>query len=398
MKKNNESLKIKNYLFLVFLMVIPTLFLNCKGKKDAPAPPSPSVTVAKVTQETIPIYLNYVGNTQSVRSVDITARVEGFLIERAFEDGADVNQGDLLLVIDPREFEAQLDQAVAQLESDEAALKYAREQVTRYRPLVDKDFITRDQFDHYVTEVEEAKAAVDADKAAIKLAELNLSYCRMYAPFDGRIGQRQVDVGNLVGAGLAGGTATTLANIVQLDPIYVYFSPSERDLPEILRKRQDGELKVKIVLPDESLHPHDGNVDFVNNTVDVSTSTILIRAIVPNPKKNLLPGQFSQVRLLLKMQPDALLVPEQAVGESQGGSYVYVVNKEDKVEDRSIELGTTYKGKREIKKGVSLGERVIIDGLQKVRAGITVQPKFASSKNGPKNPQASPQPQKGSKD
>jgi membrane fusion protein, multidrug efflux system len=341
-KENNEFLRTVDCLLLVFIISIPLFHLGCKGKKESTTPPAPSVTVAKVTEKTIPIYLNYVGTTESIRSVNISARVEGFLVDRAFQDGADVNQGDLLFVIDPREYEAQLESAKARLSQDEAALRYAREQVERYKPLVDKDFITRDQFDQYVTEVEEARAAVEADKAAIKLAELNLSYCRMYAPFDGRIGQRQVDVGNLVGAGLAGGTATTLATIVQLDPIYVYFSPSQRDLPEILRKRHDGDLRVKIVLPDESLHPQDGTVDFVDNTVDVATSTILMRSIVPNPEKDLLPGQFTKVRLLLKMKPDALLVPEQAVGEDQGGSYVYVVNDANKVESRSVELGTTY--------------------------------------------------------
>jgi membrane fusion protein, multidrug efflux system len=394
MSKNSPLFKY-NGLNFVIISICSIVLFSCDRNKDSTKAPAPVVTVAEVVQETIPIYLNYVGNTQSVRSVDIGARVEGFLIERAFEDGSDVKEGDLLFVIDPREFQAQLDNAIAQLAKDDAALKYAREQVKRYKPLVDKDFITRDQFDQYVTDVEEAKAAVEADRAAVRLAELNLSYCRMYAPFDGRIGQRQVDVGNVVGVEAGFGEITKLATLVQLDPIYVYFSPSERDLPEILRKREDGELKVSIVLPDESVHPHGGVVDFVNNTVDLSTSTILMRAIVPNPEKKLLPGQFAHVRLRLKVQPNALLVPEQAVGEAQGGSYVYVVSDENKVEDRSVELGTTYNGKREITKGVILGERVIIDGLQKVRPGITVTPKLASTNSASKDSKSSPQPAKG---
>lgn len=394
MSKTSSSVKY-NVLNLILISICPIVLLSCGTDKDSTKAPAPVVKVAEVTQETIPIYLNYVGNTQSVRSVDISARVEGFLIERAFEDGADVEEGDLLFVIDPREYQARLENSVAQLAKDEAALKYAREQVRRYKPLVERDFITRDQFDQYVTDTEEAKAAVEADRAAIKLAELNLSYCSMYAPFDGRIGQRQVDVGNVVGSQAGFGQITTLATLVQLDPIYVYFSPSERDLPEILDKRKNGELKVSIVLPDESVHPHQGVVDFVNNTVDVATSTLLMRAIVPNPEENLLPGQFTQVRLLLRMQPDALLVPAQAVGEAQGGSYVFVVNDENKVENRRVELGTPYKGKREITKGMSLGERVIIDGLQKVRPGITVRPKLVSTGRGSNQSNATPQPEKG---
>jgi multidrug efflux system membrane fusion protein len=395
MSKISSSFKYAG-LSLIILICSISLF-SCDRKKDAGTPLAPVVTVADVTKETIPVYLNYVGNTQSVRSVDISARVEGFLIERTFEDGADVKEGDLLFVIDPRQYKAQLDNAIAELARDKASLKYAREQVRRYKPLVEKDFITKDQFDQYVTSMEEFRAAVEADKAAIKLAELDLSYCRMYAPFDGRIGQRQVDVGNVVGVQAGFGQVTTLATLVQLDPIYVYFSPGQRDLPEILNKRKKGELKVSIVLPDGTVPPRSGVVDFVNNTVDLSTSTILMRAIVPNPEKKLLPGQFTQVRLLLKMQPNALLVPAQAVAEDQGGSYVYVVDEENKVEHRSVKLGTTYGGKREITHGVSFGERVIIDGLQKVRPGITVKPKLASAISGSNGSKATGKPLKDSK-
>ena len=216
-------------------------FSGCDRKKEVSAPP-PVVTVAEVKEETVPVYLDYVGTLQAINTVDIVARVEGFLQEQVFDDGADVKKDDLLFVIDPRPFQAQFENAQAQLAKDEAALSYARQQIERYKPLVDKEFIARNAFDQFSTRVKELQAAVEADRAAIKLAELNLSYCRMYAPFDGRIGRRYVDVGNLVGAG----QDTKLATLVQLDPIYVYFSPSSRYLPEILRQQEKEKLTAAV--------------------------------------------------------------------------------------------------------------------------------------------------------
>lgn len=390
----NEGRYISIVCYAVIMYITSTLFLivGCERKQEQAAPPV--VTVAKVTQMTVPIYLNYVGTTQSVRSVDIVARVEGFLWERHFVDGADVKEGDLLFVIDPRQYQASLDNARGQLAEDEAALAYAREQVERYRPLAEKQFITRDAFDQYVTKVKEAEAAVEADRAAVKLAELNLSYCRMYAPSDGRIGQRQVDVGNVVGSTQGFGQTTGLANIVQLDPIYVYFSPTERDLPEILRKRNEGDLLVTVILPDESIHPHQGKVDFIDNTVDSTTATITMRGVVPNPEKTLLPGQYAKVRVLLTTEPNAIVVPEQAVSEDQDGLYVLVVGQDNKVENRRVVVGTTYNGMRVIEDGVKPGELVIMEGLQKVKPGSLVQTKLASSEDISKRPVVSPSPSK----
>src|SRR3990170_8479311 len=213
MRENEgHSLSIVRYAVIIYFASSLFLIVGCERKQEQAAPPV--VTVAKVTQMTVPIYLNYVGTTQSVRSVDIVARVEGFLWERNFIDGADVKEGDLLFVIDPRQYQASLDNARGQLAEDEAALAYAREQVERYRPLAEKQFITRDAFDQYVTKVKEAEAAGEGDRGAVKVGGLNLSYCRMYAPSDGRIGQRQVDVGNVVGSTQGLGQTTGLANIV----------------------------------------------------------------------------------------------------------------------------------------------------------------------------------------
>jgi RND family efflux transporter MFP subunit len=379
---------LKAALFLTLLVFI----LTACGKDEKKAPPAMPVTVADVKSETVPIYLEYVGTTQSIQTVDINARVEGFLVKRAFKDGADLEEGDLLFVIDTRPFEASLQQAQAQLAEDRAALAYAEEQVRRYKPIVEKEYITQDTYDGYVTRAAEARAAVEADMANVTQAKLNLSYCTMYAPFDGRIGRRYVDVGNLVGAA---GAPTKLATMVQLDPMYVYFSVAERDIPQIFEEHSKNDLTVSIVLPDESKHPEDGTIDFINNEVDVNTGTMEMRAVVPNGSKTMLPGQFVKVQLLLKEQPGALLVPQQAIGEFQGQQYVYVVGPDNKVEYRNVTSGSEYKELVVVEDGVKAGEKVITEGLQKVKPGMTVVPETASQKSQKSSPQPSPTGEKG---
>jgi multidrug efflux pump subunit AcrA (membrane-fusion protein) len=401
----------RRVVFTVGLMVIG--LLGCgrqQATQEMAAPPPPGVTVAAVTQQTIPIYLDYIGSTAAVRSVDIRARVEGFLQKRAFTEGADVKEGDLLFGIDPSPFQAALEQAQAQLAGDEAALAgvqaqllkdkaslaYAREQVERYRSLANQEFVTREAFDNYRTQADQAAAAVaadnaainqataaiKADRAAITQAKLNLSYCTIRAPMSGRIGRALVDVGNLVGPG----ENSVLASIVQLDPIYVYFSASARELAQIVKHQQQGELPATVMLANQSTHPHQGKVDFLNNTMDAATATLKMRAIAPNPEKTLFPGQYARVRLLVARKPDALLVPAQAVGDDQAGQYVLVVGQDNKVERRSIVAGATYQSLRVVEKGVQATERVITEGFQKVQAGIVVQPKLAAPTDGARTP------------
>ncbi len=390
MRKINTNISSKSFLLAIVVIVLLTVSLMSCGKSDKDKSTTEmTVTVAEVKSETVPIYLDYVGTLQSIEKVDINARVEGFLVERAFKDGADVIAGDLLFVIDTRPFEAALEAAEAQLAEDLAALSYAREQVSRYKSLVEKDYITRDAYDEYLTQATEAQAIVEADRANVVQAELNLSYCTMYAPFDGRIGRRLVDVGNLVGAG---SEATLLATIVQLDPIYVYFNVAERDIPEILKQQNIKPLTLSIVLPDESKHPEDGTVDFVDNQVDVTTGTITLRGVVSNASKTLLPGQYVKVQLLLEQQPNTLVVPSQAVGEQQGDTYVYVVGNDNKAEFRNVTAGSSYGGMRIIEKGVSAGEKVIVNGLQKVKPGITVKTETQAEAEAKKKATGSPKP------
>ena len=362
---------------LIFLITIICLFttIGCNRNKKAKQQ-KPSVTVSKAISKTIPVYYDFVGNTQSIQSVNITARVEGYLTERNFKDGQDVNKGDLLFVIDPRPFEASLDEAKAQLASDKAALNYAVEQVTRNKPLVKKQYITQDQYDQYVTQVDEARAAVKADEAQVVQAELNLSYCYMYAPFDGRIGRRLVDVGNLVGVA---GQDNTLATLVKLDPIYVYFSPTERDIAVLTQQYNNDKLRAYVVLPDEKIYPQEGHVDFIDNTVDQTTGTLTMRAVIPNPDDIILPGQFTKIRLFVKEQPNAILVPQKAVQSQQGETIVYKLKSDNTVVNTEVTVGGEYKEYSVITKGLKAGDVVVTEGVQKVKSGIKVDPTFADN-------------------
>jgi len=330
--------------------------------------------VFKALQQTVPVYLDYIGSTESVRSVDIRARVEGFLDTRNFVEGDDVKQGEVVYVIDRRPFEAALGKSMGQLARDGAQADFARVQMERYRRLAEQDFVAKENYDDWATQYEQALAAVAADEAQVVEDRLNLSWCTMTAPLDGRIGITYVHVGNLVGAG----EDTKLATIVQLDPIYVYFSPSVSNLQTILKHQQQKDPTVKIQLPDGTEHPYTGTLDFVNNQADQATSTVMLRAVVPNPEKTLLPGQFVTAQLFVADVPDVILVPKQAVSEDQRGSYVYVVDKQGKIEYRAVEVSHEYKKYRVIQKGLKADEPVVIDGQQKVRPGMAVKTETAS--------------------
>lgn len=379
MTRNRQIRSLNRWLGLSLLTLLCLLFLlfwGCKKEnKNPPQPPPPEVTVEKVALQTVPVHLNYVATTDSVKTVDIRARVEGFLEERLFIEGADVKKGDIVFVIEKAPYQAELEGSLAQLARDKAVLSFARDQVKRYKPLAEKDFVTQEALEDYETKAREAAAAVKADRAKIKQDRLNLGYCTMYSPLDGRIGRTLVNVGNLVGAG---GQDTKLATIVQLDPLYVYFSPSEKDLRLILKYRQEKEIPVDVILSDGSTHAYPGKVDFIDNTADPKANTINMRAVIPNPEKRLLPGVYVQASLFLCDVPDTPLISEKAIAEDQTGMYVYVVGKDNKVEKRLVKVGFLYKHQKIIWKGLKAGDRVITEGLQMVRPGMVVRPREAS--------------------
>jgi RND family efflux transporter MFP subunit len=338
------------------------------------------VAVFEVSPQEVPIYREFVGTTASIQSVDIRARVEGFLDEMAFEEGDDVNEGALLFVIDKRPFEATLAEAKGQLAKDQAALAFAQNQVERYKSLAEKDYVSKEQYDGYVTQAEELTAAVEADKATVEQAELNLSYCTMVAPFSGRIGRRFVDVGNLVGAG----EKTKLAELVQLDPMYIYFSPSGKDSMEVIRHMREGPVEARLVFSGKKVSKHVGQVDFVDNVVAPSTSTVMMRATMPNPERILLPGVYVDVRLKLAEVSDALIIPQKAIQEDQGGPYVMLIGKGKRVEQRYVELGESYDDNQRIMKGLEEGDRIVVDRLQLMKQDMKVRPRIVAKDTGVK--------------
>ncbi|MDQ0471503.1 efflux RND transporter periplasmic adaptor subunit [Labrys wisconsinensis] len=335
----------------------------------AAAPPAMPVPVTAVVKRSLPLYLDYPARTESVSNVVLLAKVSGYLQEQPAADGADVKAGDLLYRIDSRDYEATLDQAKAQLERDVASLDYQRSNLDRGSELAKSGFLAKDTFDQRTSAVRQAQATLAMDRAAIRTAEINLAYTEIRAPFAGRLGRNQAPVGTLVSVG-----GTTLNTLVQLDPIYVTFNPSEGDLAEIQKARAEGAVEADITVPGGPATPHRGKLTFLDNAVDRSTGTITARATIGNGDFSLLPGQYVRIRLHVGEQPDALMVPQTALGSSQLGKYLYVVGAGNTVEQRLVSLGPTDGDLVVIESGVAAGDQVIDGNLQKIGPGMPVQP------------------------
>lgn len=376
---------------IVLLLLIASAGLpaGCRNKPanantDA-APPPPSVTVQQPVMRDVVHYAEFSGATGAVASVTIRARVEGYLQRIHFTEGAMVEKGDLLFTIDDQPYRARRDEALAELAMRQADLRLA--QATRTR----KENALRD---HAVSEVEvidaraqlgRAEAGVAAAEAALRTAELNLSYTRVTAPLGGRIGRSLVDIGNLVGAG----DRTRLTTIVKDDPIYAYFTVSEREWGRYQTGRsveQDADTKPPIIylgLGGQKDFPYTGRLDFVDNQMDASTGTIQLRGIFANPDHRILAGLFARVKIAVGETADALLVPDNALGRDQQGRFVLVAGPDNVTQYRPVATGERIGGMRIIQKGLTKDERVIVNGIQKARPGSPVTPVEAKSEAAP---------------
>ena len=288
--------------------------------------------------------------------------------EQSAPDGADVKKGDLLYRLDARDFKVVLDQANAQIERDAASLDYQKSSFHRGDELAKSGWLAKDSFDQRSSSMRQAEAALAADQATARAAQLNLDYAEIRAPFSGRLGRNQASVGTLVNSG-----GTALNTLVQLDPIYVTFNPSETDLAETEKARRNGPVAVEVTVPGEAAPTHKGDLTFIDNAVDRSTGTVTARATIANKDLNLLPGQYVRVRVHVRDQPDALLVPQAAIGSGQLGKYVFVVSPDSKVEQRLVVLGPTDGELVTVLHGISEADRVITGNLQKIGPGMPVQ-------------------------
>jgi membrane fusion protein (multidrug efflux system) len=347
----------------------------CDRGAEAPAPPPLEVGVAPVEAARIPVYLEHVGTTEAVNSVEVRARVRGVLERVLFKEGADVAEGELLFVIEQAPYRAALEEAKGDLARAEATLERSQMDYARAEELARRQVASQADLDHARAARNEAAASVQALRAAVEKAKLDLGYTEVRAPISGRIGRILVTRGNLVG----GSEETVITTIVQLDPIYVYFSPSERERFDVLRLRKEGryvqreEIEVHAVLADGSEFPQLGRLDFVDNTVDPSVGTVRVRAVFPNPDKTLLPGEYAKLRILVGRDVPVLLVPARAILQEQGGSTVFVVAADGTVEARPVVAGAASGTSRVIESGLEAGERVAVDNLGKLRAGAKVQ-------------------------
>jgi RND family efflux transporter MFP subunit len=375
-----NATKQKWIVVLLMGIALLTTFLGC-SKKTPVQPPGPEVTVAQPLQKNVRRFYDLTGNTEAIEMVDIRARVEGFLEKVHFKDGVNVKEGDVLFTIEQEVFIADVEQAKAVLESNNAESRRAQADLDRVKIAVETGAVSEQEVDLKRADRDIAVASVAQAKALLKQAELQLSYTTITSPVTGRISRRYVDKGNLVGSG----EKTLLTRVVAFDPIYVYSNISETLLSQMLKKagktsqeRSEAKLKFNIGLATEEGFPHEGLIDFVDNRLDETTGTVQIRGVVPNENRLLYPGMFVRIRIPSIQETQSLLVYEKAIGTDLGGKFILIVGKDNIVERRYVKLGQLYEDMRVIEKGLEETDRYIYKGIQRARPGMPVTPKEES--------------------
>jgi membrane fusion protein, multidrug efflux system len=360
----------KPYFTLGLACLVAVLPVGCAKKVTAAfEQPPTSVTVSAAVSHDVPIYLDEIGKNGAFESVTVTPQVGGRITERHFEDGANLQKGQLLFVIDPRPFKAQLDSAQANLAQAKAALELAKIQFARDEELVGTKAISKQDYDTKKSTVDVDEAQVEATQAALETAKLNLEYCFIRSPIEGRAGARLVDIGNVVQA-----NTTSLLLIQRLDPIYADFTVTERDLPDVQKQMVRGNLQAQVRLPsDGENRTRAGKVTFLDNAVQNGTGTVNLRATIPNSDSHFWPGQFVNVRLVLATEKGAVLIPNEATQISQKGPFVYVIKPDQTAELRLVTLGQRQGGNVVVTNGLAAGENVVLTGHLTVVPGLKVK-------------------------
>ena len=356
----------------VLLLFMSVLFIDaCSPKKKPPVNKPVPVVTAVATTKTIPVQMTAMGSVEAFQTISVRTQITAQIGKVLFKEGRDVKKGDLLLTLDCRTNEAALAQAQANLVRDKAQARYAKEQVSRYADLIKKDYVARDQFDQIQANAAALEATLKADEAIVESNRVQMQYCSIYSPIDGRTGMLKVNQGNIVKV-----NDTEILTINQIQPIYVTFAIPEKDLPRVKKYSSDKTLKVEALIPGED-RPENGELTFVDNAIDKTTGTITIKGTFANKEKRLVPGQFVNVVLMLTTEPDAILVPSQSVNQGQEGQYVFVINPDTKAEMRPVEIGHALNGETVILKGIHAGERVVTDGQMRLIPGAKVTIKDA---------------------
>jgi multidrug efflux system membrane fusion protein len=334
-----------------------------------PAMPPPLVTAVRASTQDVPRYLDEIGRNAAFEAVTVTPQASGRIVERHFQDGENLTRGQLLFVIDPRPYKAQVDSAQAALAQAKAALDLARIQFVRDQEVIGEKAISQQDYDTKKNAVDVDQAQVEAAQAALETAKINLDYCYIHSPIDGRAGARLVDVGNVVQP-----NTTSLLSIQRLDPIYANFTITEGDLPAVQKQMSSGLLKAAVRLPsDVENAARSGRVEFLDNAVQNGTGTVNLRATISNSDHHFWPGQFVDVKLVLSTEKAAVLIPNQATQISQRGPFVYVVKSDDTAELRPVKLGQRQGDEVVVTEGVAASERVVVAGQMLVRPGGKVR-------------------------
>lgn len=376
--KSKKSLMTLCFAGLVVIVAVIVLIVMRHGRSRV-ITEEPVVGVTQAIADDVEIYGEYVGRVRASQFVEVRARVEGYLEKMLFEEGSTVSKGQVLFVINPDTYKARVDKARAQLKKDEALEQKTRRDLERIRPLYEQNAASQLDLDNAIAAYETASASVGMSKADLAQAELELSYTTVRSPIGGRISERMVDVGTLVGPG----AKSLLATVVESDTVLIDFSMTALDyLKSKERNVELGEHNasrawqpyVTITLADNTVYLHKGMVDFAEPQVDPNTGTFSVRARMPNPERSILPGQFTKVRVLLDVKEDATVVPLKGVIIEKGGAYIYVMRRDSTVEKRFLELGPEIQNRVVIERGLVAGENVVVEGQHKLAPGMKVRP------------------------
>jgi membrane fusion protein, multidrug efflux system len=360
---------------------------SCGGTKAAaPAPAAVPVMTATVEQKTVPLQVKAIGAVEAYSNVSVKTQITGELTGVFFKEGDDVKKGQLLFTLDKRPFEATLKQAEGTLARDQAQAANAKAQSTRYEALYKSGVVSKEEYDRMQSNADALDAAVLADRAAVENARVQLIYCSIYSPIDGHTGPLLIHRGNMIKAN----DTPFLVSINQIEPIYVTFTVPEQNLADIKRYSSRGKLAVHAFIPNDNAGPATGYLNFIDNTVDQATGTIKLKAEFGNRDRRLWPGQFVDVALTLAQQPNAIVVPSQALQNGQQGQFVFVVKPDMTVDARSVVLNRSSDGQAVIDKGLTPGEQVVTDGQLRLVPGAKIQVKEAAAPLAPAQPSTAP--------